>query len=210
MREITGVGEGNGPVISLHDGFSGNLSTWNGYLSGSDRIVMDSHPYLAFDAPNTDSWPVQMGKACGRWGPMFNLSMANVGFTYAGEFSLGINDCGQYLNGVTDGIRYDGTYDGFENVTGSCDQFMDVSLWDDAFRSQVYDFALASMDTFQNWFFWTWKIGNSTVFNRVAVSAEDLTCNAGENLVTDQDSLMPDAHVELFAWLARRLRTGRP
>lgn len=174
MREITGVGEGNGPVISLHDGFSGNLSTWNGYLTGSDRIVMDSHPYLAFDEPNTDSWPVQMGKACNRWGPMFNLSMANVGFTYAGEFSLGINDCGQYLNGVDVGIRYDGTYTGpgYEgmNVTGSCDQFMDVSTWDDDFKSQVYDFALASMDTFQNWFFWTWKIGNSTVYNRVAVS----------------------------------------
>jgi glucan 1,3-beta-glucosidase len=170
IRDITGVGEGNGPVISIHDGFSGNLSTWDGYLTGSDRIVMDSHPYLAFDTPNADPYPVQMLKACDRWGPMFNLSMANVGFTYAGEFSLGINDCGQYLNGVIDGIRYDGTYTGVDNVTGSCDMYMDVSLWDNDFKAQVLDFALASMDTFQNWFFWTWKIGESTVYNRVAVS----------------------------------------
>jgi len=170
IRDITGVGEGNGPVISLHDGFSGDLATWNGFLGGSDRIVFDSHPYLAFDEPNDDSYPVQMLKACDRWGPMFNLSMANVGFTYAGEFSLGVNDCGQYLNGVIDGRRYDGTYRGFENFTGSCDVYMDVSLWDNDFKAQVLDFALASMDTFQNWFFWTWKIGESTVYNRVAVS----------------------------------------
>lgn len=173
MREITGIGEGNGPVISLHDGFLGDLSIWNGFLGGSDRMMMDSHPYLAFDTPNQDPMALQINKPCAKWGAMFNSSMANIGFTYAGEWSLGINDCGQYLNGVTDGIRFEGTYTGTYtpgNFTGSCDAFNDASIWDAEFKEQLIDLALASMDTFQHGFFWTWKIGVSSVYGRVAVS----------------------------------------
>ena len=39
IREITGVGEGKGPVASFHDGFGG-FDKWAGFLSGADRIAI--------------------------------------------------------------------------------------------------------------------------------------------------------------------------
>lgn len=81
IRSITGYGEGNGPYISIHDGFSG-LSSWAGFLPGSDRIVLDTHPYFAFDGSSSTSpidtgtgnnaggvWPAQ---ACNRWAAGIN------------------------------------------------------------------------------------------------------------------------------------------
>lgn len=81
IRGITGLGAGNGPFISIHDGFDG-LSQWADFLPGSDRINLDTHPYFAFngqanDAPiNTGvgsnaggTWP-QM--ACQSWAPGIN------------------------------------------------------------------------------------------------------------------------------------------
>ena len=47
LRDITGTGEGNGPVIAFHDGFAG-LGQWSGFLAGADRIAIDHHPYFAF------------------------------------------------------------------------------------------------------------------------------------------------------------------
>ncbi len=49
MRGITGLGAGNGPFISIHDGFAG-AANWADFLPGSDRIALDIHPYLAFSA----------------------------------------------------------------------------------------------------------------------------------------------------------------
>lgn len=56
---ITGLGEGNGPIITFHDGFTtqaANVSSggFNGFLGGADRIAMDSHPYLCFSIPSND------------------------------------------------------------------------------------------------------------------------------------------------------------
>ena len=39
MRGITGIGEGNGPYMVIHDGFQ-SLTTWYNFLPGSDRIAM--------------------------------------------------------------------------------------------------------------------------------------------------------------------------
>jgi glucan 1,3-beta-glucosidase len=76
IRGITGYGAGNGPYIAIHDGFAG-LPTWAGFLPGSDRIILDTHPYFAFDgtpstAPidgNGGVWPAQ---ACSSWGSAIN------------------------------------------------------------------------------------------------------------------------------------------
>ena len=46
VRDITGVGEGNGPMVAFHTGFDG-LSKWAGFLSGADRIVLGTHLALA-------------------------------------------------------------------------------------------------------------------------------------------------------------------
>ncbi|KAJ7773286.1 glycoside hydrolase family 5 protein [Mycena metata] len=158
IRGITGVGEGHGPFISIHDGFQG-VSTWAGFLPGSDRIILDTHPYFAFDgqlnnapiATSTDPltaggiWPKQ---ACDSWGPSINTSRTAFGVTVAGEFSNGYNDCGLYLNGVN----------GTASYGGDCSLWQDSSTWNDTVKAGVQQFTLASMDAMQDWFFWTWKI----------------------------------------------------
>ena len=59
MRSITGLGAGNGPFISIHDGFAG-LASWANFLPGSDRIALDTHPYFSFGGePATD--PIDTG-----------------------------------------------------------------------------------------------------------------------------------------------------
>jgi hypothetical protein len=81
IRNITGYGEGNGPYIAIHDGFQG-LSSLAGFLEGSDRIILDSHLYFAFDgSPNLEPiatgtgldaggiWPAL---ACTRWATGMN------------------------------------------------------------------------------------------------------------------------------------------
>ncbi|KAF7359593.1 Glycoside hydrolase family 5 protein [Mycena venus] len=166
IRGITGYGAGNGPFISIHDGFQGTAS-WAGFLPGSDRIILDTHPYFAFDgAPNnapiaTSLDPLQAGgpwpkQACSAWGPSLNKSRSAFGVTVAGEFSNGYNDCGLYLTGVN----------GTQSYGGDCSLWLDASTWNDTTKAGVKQFALASMDATQDWFFWTWKIGpaaNGTV-----------------------------------------------
>ena len=46
IRSIGGYGEGNGPMIAIHDGFV-NQNLWNDFLTGADRLALESHPYLA-------------------------------------------------------------------------------------------------------------------------------------------------------------------
>ncbi|OBZ65976.1 putative glucan 1,3-beta-glucosidase D [Grifola frondosa] len=122
IRSITGIGAGNGPFISIHDGFQG-MSSWAGFLTGSDRIALDTHPYFAFDGqPNTQPinvtavggdgvemggvWPKQ---ACNSWGPQMNASRNNFGVSIAGEFSNGYNDCGLFVEGVGGTPHFVGT-----------------------------------------------------------------------------------------------------
>jgi glucan 1,3-beta-glucosidase len=164
IRGITGIGEGHGPFISIHDGFQG-VSSWAGFLPGSDRIILDTHPYFAFDGQPNDAplatgtgvgavnglgsggiWPKQ---ACTSWAASLNTSRVAFGVTVAGEFSNGYNDCGLYLTGVN----------GTQAFGGNCSLFMDASTWNDTVKAGVQQFALASMDATQDWFFWTWKIG---------------------------------------------------
>ena len=79
IRGITGIGAGHGPFISIHDGFMG-VQSWAGFLTGSDRIILDTHPYFAFDQQPNDApiatsdepcpaaggtWP---NSACSAWG----------------------------------------------------------------------------------------------------------------------------------------------
>ncbi|KAJ7118502.1 glycoside hydrolase family 5 protein [Mycena crocata] len=161
IREITGFGEGKGPYMSIHDGFDG-VASWAGFLTGSDRIILDTHPYFAFNQqPNTEPiatgedaanaggiWP---GKACKAWASSYNVSRTAFGVTVAGEFSNGYNDCGLYLTGVNGSTHYG----------GDCSFWEDASKWDASTKAGVREFALASMDAMQDWFFWTWKIGKA-------------------------------------------------
>jgi hypothetical protein len=181
IRNITGYGEGHGPYIAIHDGFEGTAA-WTDFLQGSDRVILDTHVYFAFD--NQYTWPpiatgtglsaggVWPQQACNAWGvamntrcvcvfshPLpFSFSFADFSFlwcsqtafgvTLAGEFSNGFNDCGLYLTGVGNTVSY-GT---------ECALFLDASQWNATMKAGLMEFALASMDALQNWFFWTWKV----------------------------------------------------
>ncbi|KAH8794617.1 glycoside hydrolase family 5 protein [Flagelloscypha sp. PMI_526] len=159
IRQITGVGKGM--YIGLHDGFLG-MSNWAGYLAGSDRIVLDSHPYFSFNGGGAGApigadgkggvWPQQ---ACTAWGRSFNTSQKAFGVTIGGEFSAGYNDCGKYLISTAPGTK--------TNYAGDCSFWEDARKWNATTISGVKEFTLASMDALHHFFFWTWKIGNSSV-----------------------------------------------
>ncbi|KAI1785382.1 glycoside hydrolase [Ganoderma leucocontextum] len=170
IRDITGVGEGKGPMIIYHDGFD-TLERWGGFLTGADRIAIDTHVYFAFGG-NANREPVNvtaeggdgtmMGgpwpkRACDSWGPSVATSRKAFGISIAGEFSNAINDCGQWVLGV-DRPSYYGPGE---------DYWEDASRWSQETKQGLLNFAKASMDALGDWFFWTWKVGNSSATNSV-------------------------------------------
>jgi len=157
IRSITGNGAGNGPYMVIHDGFSG-ISSWQGFLPNSDRIVLDTHPYFAFDGqPNTQPLSDYATMPCNAWAPGINASQLNFGVTVAGEFSSAVNDCGLWVRGVGGHAAYG----------GNCSVWQDASQWNSSVISGLRQFVESSMDSLQNYFFWTWKIGNSSISNTV-------------------------------------------
>lgn len=154
IREIAGTGAGNGPIIAIHEGFIG-VKQWDSFLPGADRLALDQHPYLAFGGVNQNPWSQQTTQACS-WGGGTNDTQKAFGIVIGGEWSLATNDCGMWLSGVN-------VKGGYENAFGSCAQFEDWRTWDDTFKAGALGLAQGSMDALQNWFFWTWRIGNSTV-----------------------------------------------
>ncbi|CAE6430525.1 unnamed protein product [Rhizoctonia solani] len=151
VRNITGIGEGNGPWISVYDGF-GSLAHWADFMPGSDRVMVDSHSYYSFENQDISSPTTQTRKPCNSRARLFNESMATFGMTISGEFSNAFNDCGFFLNGVNLGARYDGTfrfYNGSNAGAGSCVKWMDQRLWSAAEKEAIKQFALSSFDAYQ-------------------------------------------------------------
>lgn len=68
----------------------------------------------------------------------------------AGEFSNAVTDCGLWVNGVGQGVRYDGTYvaGSFPDL-GSCTPWTDWQNYNSAMKTAIKNFALASMDALQ-------------------------------------------------------------
>lgn len=168
VREASGLGEGKGPVISYHEGFQG-LDHYSGFLENADRIALDWHPYICFGSQSSNPISSYATTPCTTWGQPINDSMTNFGMTTAGEFSNAVTDCGLFLNNVGEGTRYEGTYSsgGPWPKQGSCTPWTDWQSWDQTTKDGITQFALASMDSLQNWFFWTWKIGPSSQSGQV-------------------------------------------
>ncbi|TDL27295.1 glycoside hydrolase family 5 protein [Rickenella mellea] len=162
VRNAGGTGSGSGPFISFHDAFFPQ-SQWAGFLPGADRIALDSHPYIAFGGQSNNPVSSFAQTPCNTWAANMNQSMGAFGLSAAGEFSNAIDDCGLFVNGVGLGTRFEGDYvgGGFPKV-GDCSTIVDYQNWDAPTKQGYMNFALSSMDALQNWFFWTWKIGNST------------------------------------------------
>jgi len=161
IHEITGYGEGNGPYMVIHDSFS-MATPWIGFMTGADRVAMDIHPYFVFggdaDPPTIDTgtgpgaggtWPA---RACERFTGMMSDSRTGFGVSMAGEFSSAWNDCSLFLTGVT----------GSPSFGGDCSPWRDSSTWSDSIKEGLLAFTSAQMDSLGDWFFWTWRIGEST------------------------------------------------
>ncbi|KAI6043138.1 exo-beta-1,3-glucanase [Pisolithus marmoratus] len=142
-------------------GFLG-LNQWAGFLPNADRTALDEHPYLCFTTQSSAPMSSYAQTPCDSWSASFNTSMSAFGMTTAGEWSNAVTDCGLWVNGVGLGSRYEGTYTGSWPVIGSCTPWTDWQSWNASMKQDITNFALASMDSLQNWFFWTWKIGNSS------------------------------------------------
>ena len=132
--------------------------------------LTDARPYYGFDGQSNrelvnlspDGNICQLSgqqplQACNSTGKSLNDSRSAFGITMAGEFSNAINDCGLYVDGVGGSARYG----------SDCGYWQDASGWSDATKEGLLNFALASMDALGDWFFWTWKIGNSSTTNTV-------------------------------------------
>lgn len=167
LRFIGGTGEGNGPFMVIHDGFSASTG-WGGFLSGADRLGLDTHTYMCFGAQNVDSVAANSAKPCQQWATVANSTSTSFGLSMTGEFSLAINDCGLFVNNVGAGTRYEGTFPNAANPDpqfkrlGSCTQWLDDGLWTSEIKSAFADLTQTQQDVMRNSFFWTWKIGNST------------------------------------------------
>ena len=85
IRNITGIGEGHGAWIVIHDGFN-PTSNYTGYLEGSDRIALDTHPYLCFQ-PLLDEGPnAYAQQPCPTWAARINTSTGVPSVFPAGNF----------------------------------------------------------------------------------------------------------------------------
>ena len=133
--------------------------------------ALDQHPYLAFGQQNNNPWDVQVSQSvlslgeslrliiaqiktvCG-WGGGTNDSQSSYGIILGGEWSNAINDCGKWLDGVDSTPAY--------TAVSNCTQWDEWFDWSDDTRAGLLGYSSATMDSLQNWFFWTWKIGNST------------------------------------------------
>lgn len=71
-----------------------------------------------------------------------------------GEWSTATNDCGLWLNGV-------GSTPGYDAI-GSCNTTDEYWTYNADTKAGILSYAQSNMDALQNWFFWTWKVGNST------------------------------------------------
>ena len=76
--------------------------------------------------------------------------MSNFGLTQAGEFSNAVTDCGLWVNGVSLGARYEGTFapDPSPKV-GDCDEWIDFQSWNQTMKQDIQQFAMSSMDALQ-------------------------------------------------------------
>lgn len=188
VRNVTGTGAGNGPIMAISDGFAG-LPAYDGFLSQSDRVAWDqrefhllrsSSPFAALELThftlfrNTDAYvaftppfPAQSGltqTACNYYGNQTDSYFVQNGLVIAGEWSLATNDCGLYLNGVGLGFRYENSDQADRShpqYYGSCVPFDNWPSYSNSTKAAMKQSALAQMDALRNFFFWTWKIGDS-------------------------------------------------
>jgi glucan 1,3-beta-glucosidase len=151
IREITGTGEGNGPMLSMHDGFLG-MSSWYDFMPGADRMALDQHPYMCFGDQNMGALSAIAETPCNAWAVATNTTSRRFGANSAGEWSAAVNDCGKWLNRVGVGARYENAFPGYTGPTGgtgACDYWNDHTQWTDDTKAELLNVVTRSMDALQ-------------------------------------------------------------
>ncbi|KAG0096463.1 hypothetical protein BGZ93_004495 [Podila epicladia] len=168
VRQATGAGRG--PWMVIHDGFLG-LEAWYGFMPKADRLMIDAHQYIMF---NIDLMKMtstaQLQFACSTWGAASTSSTLEFGPTMVGEFSVAVNDCAKYLNGINSGSRWEGTF-GDVRVSptgGSCASENDASKYSSTYKQFLRNFFEAQVEAFEQgagWFFWNFKTESNPLWS---------------------------------------------
>ncbi|KAF8950385.1 hypothetical protein BGZ52_002693 [Haplosporangium bisporale] len=167
VRQTTGAGKG--PWIVIHDGFLG-LEAFSGFMPKSDRLMLDEHQYIMF---NTDLMKMtstaQLQFACSTWGAASRSSTLQFGPTMVGEFSVAVNDCAKYLNGINSGSRWEGTFGEVSgSPMGSCVNENDASKYSSTYKQFLKNFFEAQVEAFEQgsgWFFWNFKTESNPLWS---------------------------------------------
>jgi hypothetical protein len=83
---------------------------------------------------------IDFGCACYR-------SRQSFGLVIGGEFSASPNDCGLFLNGV-----------GETSANPQCPEYDAWQSYNSTMKQGIESFVMATYDSLQDWFFWTWKV----------------------------------------------------
>ncbi|PWY83774.1 exo-1,3-beta-glucanase D [Aspergillus sclerotioniger CBS 115572] len=159
--------------VTVHDGFL-NLSKWDKMLkTRPDNMMLDTHQYTVFNTGEivlNHTRKVEL--ICESWYPMIqaiNVTSTGWGPTICGEWSQADTDCGQYLNDVGRGTRWEGTFSLTDSTeycptasagTCSCTQANAVpGVYSKGYKTFLQTYAEAQMSAFESamgWFYWTW------------------------------------------------------
>ncbi|KAF9387945.1 hypothetical protein CPB97_001836 [Podila verticillata] len=167
VRQATGAGEG--PWLVIHDGFLG-LDAFSGFMPKSDRLMLDAHQYIMFNTDLMKMTPTaQLQFACSTWGEASRSSTLKFGPTMVGEFSVAVNDCAKYLNGINSGSRWEGTRDEVPGPPmGSCANENDASKYSSTYKQFLKTFFEAQVEAFEQgsgWFFWNFKTESNPLWS---------------------------------------------
>ncbi|KAG0335238.1 hypothetical protein BG004_000076 [Podila humilis] len=168
VRTATGIGKG--PWAVIHDGMIG-LGSWGDFMPKSDRMMLDAHLYIMFDdnlmRMNTTT---QLQFACETWGSDIYRSVSEFGPTMVGEFSVAVNDCATYLNGVGTGNRWEGTWNGAppKMVGANCASENNAATYTVEYKQFLKNFFLAQIEGYEQgsgWTYWNFKTENNPLWS---------------------------------------------
>lgn len=160
-------------VVVIQDGFQ-NTNTYNGFLTPSDHnaqnVALDHHEYQVFTNDLVSKNPEQHRAFICENAHTYNGADK---WTFVGEWSAALTDCGYALNGWGRGARYDGTFQGSHYV-GSCAGWNDIKSWNQQRKDDTRAYIEGQMEAFekytQGWFFWNFKTeGSSPDWNLFAL-----------------------------------------
>ncbi|KAF9086855.1 hypothetical protein BGX23_008538 [Mortierella sp. AD031] len=169
VRQATGPGKG--PWVIVHDGFLG-LDAFSGFMLNSDRLMLDTHQYIMFNEGLMSlNQTAQFKFACQTWGTALTTSTKNFGPTMVGEFSVAVNDCATYLNGIGSGYRWDGTFNSSpyrHSPDSTCAGTNDASTYTAEYKTFLKQFFLAQVEAYEQgagWFYWKFKTESNPLWS---------------------------------------------